>query len=65
MKSLLELTVTSAGEFLQQRPPLKIAVIIMDNEKALPCLAFERPVNDIELNKENIKELIKTLTELL
>jgi len=63
MKKILELTVTSAGEFVQKRPPLKIAIIT--SEKSLPCLAFERQVNDIELNKETIKELIKGLTDLL
>lgn len=63
MNSILDLSVTSAGEFLQKRPPLKIAVIVCGN--SLPCIAFERSVNDIELNKDNIKALIKTLTELL
>ncbi len=63
MERTIELTVTSNGEFLQKKPPLQIALITY--EKGLPCLAFERPVNDIELTKENIKELIKGLTELL
>ncbi len=63
MQSILELTVTSSGEFIKNRPPLKIAIIT--SETRLPCLAFERSVNDIELSKENIKELIKVLTDLL
>ena len=63
MESILELTVTSSGEVIQNRPPLKIAIIT--SEKRLPCLAFERSVNDIELSKDTIKSLIKTLTDLL
>jgi hypothetical protein len=63
MKTVLKLTVTSAGEFIQNKPPLQIAVIT--SETRLPCLAFERSVNDIELSKENIKKLIKTLIDLL
>lgn len=63
MQSILDLTVTSSGEFLQKHPPLKIALIV--SETRLPCIAFERPVNDIELDKESIKSLIKTLTGLL
>lgn len=62
MESILDLTVTSAGEFIKNSPPLKIAVI---KSSRLPCIAFERLVNDIELTKEDIKELIKALTELL
>lgn len=63
MTNILDLTVTSSGEFLKQRPPLKIMVI--ESENSLPCIAFERAVNDIELNKDNIKALIKTLIDLL
>jgi len=62
VESVLNLTVTSAGELIKNKPPLKITVI---KSSRLPCIAFERPVNDIELTKENIKELIKALTELL
>lgn len=63
MESILKLTVTSGGEFLKGRPKLDIAVI--KYESNLPCIAFERPVNDIELDKDSIKQLIKTLTDLL
>lgn len=63
MESILNLTVTSAGEFLKNRPSLDIAVITSEHSKL--CIAFERPVNDIELDREQIKELIKTLTNIL
>ncbi len=63
MVGVLDLTVTSAEEFIKKSPPLKIALIT--SEKNLPCLAFERSVKDIELSKDNIKLLIKALTDLL
>lgn len=62
MESILDLTVTSSGEFMQNRPPLKIAVI---KSSRLPCIAFERSVNDIELTTEDIKKLIKVLIDFL
>lgn len=61
--SLLDMTVTSGGEFLQNRPPLKMALLTYEN--GLPCLCWERSVNDVELTKENTILLIQALTKLL
>lgn len=64
-QAILETTVTSGGEFLQSRPELKIALLTYEGTDMLPSLAFERPVHDIELNKENVILLIQALTKLL
>ena len=62
---LLDLTVKSGGEFLKNSPPLKIALITYEFNKESVTIAFERLVEDIELSKEDIKNIIKTLTDFL
>jgi hypothetical protein len=62
-QTILDITVTSGGEFLKDRPPLKVKLLTY--EKGLPTLCWERSVNDIELTKENTILLIQALTKLL
>lgn len=64
-QTLLDLTVKSGGEFLRQSPPLRTAVITYDFSPDEITIAWERSVNDIVLNKEQAKELIKCLINFI